>query len=113
MSHIDLASLQLLPDAPPSASALGTRRNRSHVPDSIGDVGAGSDLPVVLFVRDLARLLDRTESAVRKALAEGRLGPFGEVSGRKFVLRDVFLKHLESLQIDPARPPSRGATRPR
>lgn len=74
------------------------------------DCPAISDLPLphILFVRDLARALHRTESAIRKALAEGRLGRYGTLDGRKFVLRDAFLEHLKSLEIDPNRAPTRG-----
>ncbi len=62
----------------------------------------------MLFVPDLARTLRRTESAIRKALAEGRLGPFGTLAGRKFILRSTLFEHLKTLQVDPNRAPTRG-----
>lgn len=62
----------------------------------------------ILFVSDLAELLGRTHSAVRKALAEGRLGRYGTLDGRKFVFRDAFLEYLRGLEIDPNRAPTRG-----
>lgn len=62
----------------------------------------------ILFVPDLARTLGRTESAIRKALAEGRLGPFGVLAGRKFILRSTLFQHLKALQVDPNRAPARG-----
>lgn len=69
---------------------------------------AGGEADQVLFVPDLARTLRRTPSAIRKALAEGRLGPFGVLAGRKFILRSTLFEHLKALQVDPNRVPTRG-----
>lgn len=65
-------------------------------------------MPDIMFVPDLARTLRRTESAIRKALVEGRLGPFGTLAGRKFILRSTLFEHLKTLQVDPNRAPTRG-----
>lgn len=65
----------------------------------------------VLFVADLSELLGITESAVRKALASGELGPYGVLGRRLFVRRESLAAHLMSLEVDPKRAPTRGPSR--
>src|SRR5262249_53918426 len=85
-------------------------RGGSH-PSSSG--APALDGAEILFVEDLATLLDRTPDAIRKALREGRLGAYGQLSGRMFVFRDRFIAYLRAQEVDPARAPTRGARRAR
>ncbi len=53
---------------------------------------AGSDLPRILYVCDLAKFLGRTEKAVRNALSRGTLPPGRRVAGRlAWTREDVLL----------------------
>lgn len=46
------------------------------------------DLPRILYVRDIAQLLGRTEKAVRNAISRGSLPPLRKVGGRACWLRE-------------------------
>lgn len=65
----------------------------------------------ILFVEELAVLLGRTPDAIRKALREGRLGPYGQLCGRLFVFKDRLMEFLRTREVDPMRRPTRGARR--
>jgi predicted DNA-binding transcriptional regulator AlpA len=55
---------------------------------------AGSDLPRILYVCDLAKFLGRTEKAVRNALSRGTLPPGRRVAGRLAWTREDVLSWL-------------------
>ena len=71
-----------------------------------------ADLPVLLFVRDLARGLHVSEGGARKMILRGECGPYSRMGRRLVVRREAFLEALEAREKHP-KPASGGSPRSR
>lgn len=82
----------IAPSPPPEQPAPKPKRPRRrsltvNLTDTPGEISPaltdnGADLPLILYVRDIARILGRTEKAVRAAVKRKQLPPFRKIAGR-------------------------------
>ena len=63
-------------------------------------------LPEILFVPDVAIALGVMDSAARKTIVRGEIGPYFRIGRRLAVRRESFLAALAEREVIPERPPA-------
>ena len=79
-------------------------RHGSSTPPPHSDVVRRAALPEVLFVPDLALVLQVSEDEAEEAVLRGDCGPYVRLESGLAVLRESFLEALQAREIDPHQP---------